>query len=102
MLPLHFHSIVCVHATDTYKQNDVLSIQENIINHVEYTMARSRYRFDDFECYQVRNLCDVRRPLCDIGHVFRVPGRVPSNLDVCIVWKLLWASLRGAGLWTLP
>jgi len=41
---------------DTYKKNDVLSIQENIINHVEYTMARSRYRFDDFECYQATAL----------------------------------------------
>jgi starch phosphorylase len=34
----------------------VLSIQESIINHVEYTMARSRYRFDDFECYQATSL----------------------------------------------
>jgi len=41
---------------DTYKQNDVLSIQESIIGHVEYTMARSRYRFDDFECYQATAL----------------------------------------------
>jgi len=41
---------------DTYKKNDVLSIQENIVSHVEYTMARSRYRFDDFECYQATAL----------------------------------------------
>jgi len=44
-----------VHA-DTYKKNDVLSIQENIVSHIEYTMARSRYRFDDFECYQATAL----------------------------------------------
>jgi hypothetical protein len=31
----------------------LLHLQESIVNHVEYTMARSRYRFDDFECYQV-------------------------------------------------
>lgn len=37
---------------DTYRKNDVLSIQENIVTHVEYTMARSRYNFDDFEAYQ--------------------------------------------------
>nr|AGV05361.1 starch phosphorylase [Dunaliella salina] len=41
---------------DTYKKNDVLSIQENIVSHIEYTMARSRYRFDDFECYQATAL----------------------------------------------
>jgi len=33
-------------------KNDVLSIQESIVNHVEYTIARSRYSFDDFEAYQ--------------------------------------------------
>ncbi|GFR48003.1 hypothetical protein Agub_g9829 [Astrephomene gubernaculifera] len=37
---------------DTYIKNDVLSIQEDIVNHVEYTMARSRVRFDNFEAYQ--------------------------------------------------
>jgi len=37
---------------DTYIRNDVLSIQESIVNHVEYTLARSRYKFDDFEAYQ--------------------------------------------------
>eukprot|EP00899_Mesostigma_viride_P029454 jgi/Mesvir1/9694/Mv12172-RA.1 len=36
----------------TYIKNDVLSIQESIVNHVEYTIARSRYKFDDFEAYQ--------------------------------------------------
>mmetsp|Transcript_15868 Transcript_15868/g.40295 ORF Transcript_15868/g.40295 Transcript_15868/m.40295 type:complete len:1250 (-) Transcript_15868:119-3868(-) len=37
---------------DTYIKNDVLSVQESIVNHVEYTIARSRYHFDDFEAYQ--------------------------------------------------
>eukprot|EP00798_Chlamydomonas_sp_ICE-L_P020335 gene20335-27097_t len=41
---------------DTYMKNDVLSIQENIVKHVEYTMARSRYKFDDFEAYQATAL----------------------------------------------
>ncbi|GAX74311.1 hypothetical protein CEUSTIGMA_g1760.t1 [Chlamydomonas eustigma] len=41
---------------DTYMKNDVLSVQEGIVNHVEYTMARSRYKFDDFECYQATSL----------------------------------------------
>ena len=29
---------------DTYITNDVLSIEESIVNHVEYTLARSRNR----------------------------------------------------------
>lgn len=41
---------------DTYRKNDVLSIQESIVNHVEYTLARSRYNFDDFEAYQATAL----------------------------------------------
>eukprot|EP00898_Chlorokybus_atmophyticus_P005827 jgi/Chlat1/6245/Chrsp44S05857 len=40
------------HLMGTYIKNDVLSIQESIVNHVEYTIARSRYKFDDFEAYQ--------------------------------------------------
>jgi glycogen phosphorylase len=39
---------------DTYRKNDVLSIQESIVGHVEYTLARTRYQFDDREAYQVR------------------------------------------------
>ena len=34
----------------------MLSIAEDIVQHVEYTMARSRYRFDDFEAYQATSL----------------------------------------------
>ena len=37
---------------DTYIQNDVLSIEESIVSHVEYTLARNRYNFDDLEAYQ--------------------------------------------------
>lgn len=37
---------------DQYIRNDVLSIQKSIVDHVEYTVARSRYKFDDFEAYQ--------------------------------------------------
>lgn len=38
-------------SADTYTTNSVLSIQQSIINHVEYTLARSRYKFDDLEAY---------------------------------------------------
>lgn len=36
---------------DTYSTDSVLSIQQAIISHVEYTLARSRYKFDDLEAY---------------------------------------------------
>lgn len=39
---------------DNYIKNDVLAIQKSVVEHVEYTLGRSRYRFDDFEAYQVR------------------------------------------------
>eukprot|EP00798_Chlamydomonas_sp_ICE-L_P029610 gene29610-17891_t len=41
---------------DTYQKNDVLSIQHSIVEHVEYTMACSRYKFDDFEAYEATAL----------------------------------------------
>ena len=37
---------------DRYNEDDVQSIEESIIKHVEYTLARSRYQFDDLEAYQ--------------------------------------------------
>jgi len=37
---------------DTYIKSDVLSIQESIVHHVEYTLARSRIRFNYNEAYQ--------------------------------------------------
>lgn len=49
---------------DTYIKNDVLSIQKSIVDHVEYTVARSRYKFDDFEAYQVRTRRLERTSLC--------------------------------------
>lgn len=36
--------------------NDVLSIQKSIVDHVEYTIACSRFQFDDFEAYKVHCL----------------------------------------------
>ena len=41
---------------DNYIKNDVLAVQKSVVNHVEYTLGRSRYRFDDFEAYQVFTL----------------------------------------------
>lgn len=38
---------------DGFLKNDPLSLQKDILDHVEYTVARSRFSFDDFEAYQV-------------------------------------------------
>ncbi|KAM6551143.1 hypothetical protein CsatB_000951 [Cannabis sativa] len=37
---------------DGFQKNDPMSLQKDILNHVEYTVARSRFSFDDFEAYQ--------------------------------------------------
>jgi hypothetical protein len=42
------HACPLLTAADTYRKNVVLSIQESIVNHVEYTLARTRHQFDDF------------------------------------------------------
>ncbi|KAF3451432.1 hypothetical protein FNV43_RR07527 [Rhamnella rubrinervis] len=37
---------------DRFLKNDPISLQKDILDHVEYTVARSRFNFDDFEAYQ--------------------------------------------------
>ncbi|XP_027159815.1 glycogen phosphorylase 1-like isoform X2 [Coffea eugenioides] len=37
---------------DAFLKNDSFSLQKDILDHVEYTVARSRFIFDDFEAYQ--------------------------------------------------
>ncbi|XP_034213185.1 glycogen phosphorylase 1-like [Prunus dulcis] len=37
---------------DGFLKNDSISLQQDILRHVEYTVARSRFNFDDFEAYQ--------------------------------------------------
>lgn len=36
----------------TYQGTDLKSIQRSIVNHVEYTLAMTRFNFSDFGCYQ--------------------------------------------------
>lgn len=38
---------------DGFLKNDPMSLQKDILHHVEYTVPRSRFSFDDFEAYQV-------------------------------------------------
>lgn len=42
---------------DGFRKNDPVSLQKDILDHVEFTVARSRFNFDDFEAYQVIMLC---------------------------------------------
>ncbi|VFQ78492.1 unnamed protein product [Cuscuta campestris] len=37
---------------DGFLKNDPVSLQKDILDHVEFTVARSRFNFDDFEAYQ--------------------------------------------------
>ncbi|KAH6829108.1 hypothetical protein C2S53_013256 [Perilla frutescens var. hirtella] len=37
---------------DGFLKNDPMSLQKDILEHVEYTVARSRFSFDDFEAFQ--------------------------------------------------
>lgn len=41
---------------DGFLKNDPVSLQKDVLDHVEYTVARSRFSFDDFEAYQVNSL----------------------------------------------
>ena len=35
-----------------YMKSDIHSIQRQIVNHVEFTLARTRFNFDNFGAYQ--------------------------------------------------
>ncbi|KAA0057014.1 glycogen phosphorylase 1-like [Cucumis melo var. makuwa] len=52
---------------DGFLKNDPLSLQKDILNHVEYTVARSRFSFDDFEAYQALSHC-IRDRLIERWH----------------------------------
>jgi len=69
---------------DTYRKNDVLSIQESIVNHVEYTLARTRHQFDDFECYQAAAF-SLRDRLIEMWTTRRhtTRSRTPSVCTTC-------------------
>lgn len=48
---------------DGFLKNDPVSLQKDILDHVEYTVARSRFNFDDFEAYQVNLFLSQQRSL---------------------------------------
>ena len=61
----------------SYLKNDTFSVQHDIVNHVEYTIGRTRYRFDDFEAYQARSHKTPRLVLP------RAPVPAARPLSVC-------------------
>ncbi|KAG6583977.1 Glycogen phosphorylase 1, partial [Cucurbita argyrosperma subsp. sororia] len=52
---------------DGFLKNDPVSLQKDILDHVEYTVARSRFSFDDFEAYQALSHC-IRDRLIERWH----------------------------------
>ena len=83
---------------DNYIKNDVLSVQSSIVNHVEYTLGRSRYRFDDFEAYQVR--ATLKRVFSNLFRfrlsfsVFSLPFPTPSPMRLTPRADLVAFSLK--------
>ena len=89
---------------DTYTQSDVLSIEQSIVGHVEYTLARSRYKFDDQEAYQATSL-SLRDRLIeswnDTQQYFKCAPTLPAEpvcpackgaghiltLECCLAWQ---------------
>lgn len=43
-------------AADSYLTNDKRSIEQSIVNHLEYTLARNRYKVDNQEAYSATAL----------------------------------------------
>lgn len=66
---------------DTYSTDSVLSIQRAIINHVEYTLARSRYVA--LRCVALHCIESIRRPpaVWIFPQLDRDRGRHPRSLD---------------------
>ncbi|KAG6546468.1 hypothetical protein Mapa_012017 [Marchantia paleacea] len=91
---LHNKSLLLYRLMDQYLQNDVFSIQKSIMDHVEYTIARSRFKFDDFEAYMAAAY-SVRDRLIeswnDTQHFFR-------QLDTKRVYYLSMEFLMGRSL----
>lgn len=48
---------------DGFLKNDPMSLQKDILDHVEYTVARSRFNFDDFEAFQVLFVGSFWKPM---------------------------------------
>lgn len=88
---------------DSYIKNDVLSVQSSIVNHVEYSIGRTRYRFDDFEAYQAASL-SVRDRLIeswnDTNQFYREadPKRVYYLSMEFLMGRSLLNSLANLGL----
>ncbi|KAG6416612.1 hypothetical protein SASPL_124045 [Salvia splendens] len=67
---------------DGFLKNDPMSLQKDILDHVEYTVARSRFNFDDFEAFQI-----LRSSTCFLifkTHIIRMQALSHSVRDSLI------------------
>jgi starch phosphorylase len=65
---------------DGFLKNDPISLQKDILYHVEYTVARSRFSFDDFEAYQVNVFGSSLFFYLILWIIF--PGRLVTNFGI--------------------
>ena len=65
---------------DSYIGSDERSIQRSIVNHVEYTLARTRFNFDDFGAYQAASY-SVRDRLIEAWNDTQQYHTVSTNID---------------------
>lgn len=63
---------------DGFQKNDSMSLQKDILNHVEYTVARSRFSFDDFEAYQVIRVATF---------FFKLFSFYAAQFVICPIWR---------------
>ena len=75
---------------DNYIKNDVLSVQSSIVNHVEYTLGRSRYRFTTLRC---RVYVTLKRVFSKFSFSSSVFGFFPSRRRLrCVSRRALTSS----------
>jgi starch phosphorylase len=67
----------------SYIGNDKRAIQRSIVNHVEYTLACTRFNFNDFAAYQAAAY-SVRDRLIEAWNDTQAFHRVSFNFDLLI------------------
>lgn len=82
---------------DGFLKNDPVSLQKDILDHVEYTVARSRFSFDDFEAYQALSH-SVRDRLIERWHDTQIyfKRRDPKRLYYLSLEFLMGRSLSNS------
>ncbi|KAK9089133.1 hypothetical protein Scep_028215 [Stephania cephalantha] len=84
---------------DGFLKNDPWSLQKDVLHHVEYTVARSRFSFDDFEAYLALSYA-IRDRLIERWHDTQVyfKRKDPKRLYFLSLEFLMVSAFRGHGL----